>query len=331
MTIHRLAITSAFVLSALAMSAVSPAFAKEPQAFVDTLNTIFGKQAAGQRASHPKGQCVIGTFAAAPGAGAVSKAFAYANPVPVLGRFSMGGGNPKISDATKGAVRGFAFKLDPSGKVSSEFAMVNAPVHFAANIDQMFSFLQVRVPGADGKPDAEKIKAFGDANPNTKLQGAYLAGRPVPASYAGVTYFGVHGYQATGKSGEKSLIKINLVTAAEAGLTDDDAKAKPADFLVGELTDRLAKGPVEFSLVAVKGQEGDKTDDLTKLWEGEAARSTIVLGKLMITGIEPNATCDGGIFDPTNIADGLAPSADDTLFAPRSPAYAVSLTRRAAN
>lgn len=322
---HMLALASSALALSLASTSVE---AKDPETVVNTLNAIFGKQANGQRASHAKGQCVKGTFTAEPDAKNVSKAFAYDKPVPVLGRFSMGGGNPKIADNAKAAVRALAFKLDPGGKVTSEFAFVNAPVHFAANFDQMYKFLEARLPGADGKPDPEKVKAFTEANPNTKAQGAFLAARPVPASYAGVNYWGLHGYQATGAAGQKGLVKLKLVPAAEAGLTDDEAKAKPADFLVAELSERLAKGPQTFTLVAIPGKEGDKTDDLSKQWDGEDSRPTIKLGTLAVSAIEPNATCDAGIFDPTNIADGLAPSADDTLFAPRSPAYAISLSRR---
>ncbi|MDZ4843673.1 MAG: catalase [Hyphomicrobium aestuarii] len=322
-----------FAISAVAIAAfmATPVAAQDVEAFVNTLNSISGKQAAGQRASHAKGQCVKGTYTAAAAAAAVTKALAYDKAVPVVGRFSIGGGNPKIADTTKAAVRGFAFKLDVDGKQTNEFVFVNAPVHFAATFDQMYGFVQARVPGADGKMDPAKIKAFGDANPGTKAQGAYLASKPLPASYAGVNYWGIHGYQATGKAGEKSLIKFKLVPAAEAGLTDDEAKAKPADFLVAELTERLAKGPATFTLVAIPGQPGDKTDDLTKQWDGEDARKTITLGTLALSAIEPNATCDAGIFDPTNIATGLAASPDDTLFAPRSPSYAISLSRRAGN
>lgn len=314
--------------TAAAALTATPALAQEPQAIVDTLNTIFGKQAVGQRASHAKGQCVKGTFTAAAGAGKVTKAFAFDKPVPVLGRFSMGGGNPKIADTTKAAVRGFAFKIDADGKRESQFAFVNAPVHFASNLEQMFGFLQARKPGADGKPDPANVKAFGDANPSTKAQGAFLASKPLPASYAGVNYWGLHGLQATSSAGDKSLVKFKLVPAAEAGLTDEEAKAKPADFLVAELTDRLAKGPQNFTLVAIPGKPGDKTDDLAKQWDGEDQRPTITIGTLAVTAIEPNATCDAGVFDPTILADGLAPSADDTLFAPRAPSYAISLTRR---
>jgi len=40
-------------------------------------------------------------------------------------------------------------------------------VLFAKSLDQMLAFLAARAPGADGKPDAEKVKAFSAANPET--------------------------------------------------------------------------------------------------------------------------------------------------------------------
>ncbi|NJO56603.1 MAG: CehA/McbA family metallohydrolase [Rhodospirillales bacterium] len=64
----------------------------------------------------------------------------------------MGGGNPKIADSTKGAVRGLAFKIDADGKKESQFVFVNAPIHFAANLEQQYAVLQSRLPGPDGKP-----------------------------------------------------------------------------------------------------------------------------------------------------------------------------------
>lgn len=322
--------TGLFVASlALVPLATAPASAQlaEPsaEAIVDALNTIFGKQKA--RASHAKGQCVTGTFTPSAEAVALSKSPNFAKPVPVLARFSMGGGNPKIPDATKAAVRALAFKFDPDGK-SSEFAFVNAPVQFAKNPAQMLGFLQARFPAADGKPDPAKIKAFADANPETTTQGKWLAGKPVPASYAGVSYWGVHAYTLTNAKGEKSVVKFKLVPAAgESGLSDDEAKAKPADFLVDELKGRLDKAPASFDLVAILGEAGDPTNDATAMWP-EDKRKTVKLGSLAIAALADNTKCDAGIFDPTNLADGISGPKEDPLFEIRSPAYAVSLSRR---
>ena len=304
--------------------------AAEPGQVVDALNTIFGKQAPGVRASGAKGQCVKGTFTPTADAKALTKSASFAAPLPVLGRFSLGGGNPKIPDTAKAAVRGFAFKIDPDGKATTQFVMVNAPVQFAKSLDQLLGFLQARAPGTDGKPDPEKIKAFAEANPETKRQGAWLASKPLPASFAGVNYWGIHAYTATNADKVAKVVKFKLVpTAGEAGLTDDEAKAKPADFLVAELTERMAKGAVSFDMMVIPGQAGDATNDPSQMWTDEESRKMVKVGTVSMSGIEDNKVCDAGIFDPTDLADGVAGPTDDDQFAARSPAYAISASRRA--
>ncbi len=68
--------------------------------------------------------------------------------------------------------------------------------------------------------------------------------------------------------------------------------------------------------------------DVTATWP-EDERKQKTLGSLAITGIEPDATCDAGTFDPVvDLPEGIAGPAGDPIFAIRSPAYAVSLSRR---
>jgi catalase len=320
-------ITAAMI--AVAALAAFPAQAAEPEKIVDALGTVFGKHKA--RASGAKGQCVMGTFTPTAEARLLSKSAAFEKTVPVLARFSMGGGNPKIADTTKTAVRGFSVKIDPKGRGETEFVMVSAPVNFAKSPEQMLGFLQARFPGADGKQDPEKIKAFATANPETTRQGQWLAGKPVPASYVGVSYWAIHAYTLTNARGNNQTVKFKLVpTGGEAGLTDDQAKDKPADFLVAELSGRLAnKAPAGFDVMAILGEAGDPTNDPTMSWRDEETRKSVKLGTIAITAIEKNETCDAGIFDPTNLADGIAGPKDDPMFLPRQPAYAISLSRRA--
>ena len=328
MTLYRTAL-AAGIIAAVA-GAPSLGHAAEPEQIVDALNTIFGKQAPGVRASGAKGQCVKGTFTPTADAKALTKSASFAAPLPVLGRFSIGGGNPKVADNAKAAVRGFSFQIDPGGKATSQFVMVNAPVQFAKSLDQLLGFLQARAPGADGKPDPEKIKAFAEANPETKRQGAWLASKPVPASFGGQNYWAIHAYTATNAEGVAKTLKFKLVpTAGEAGLTDDEAKAKPAEFLVAELTERMAKGAVSFDMVAIPGQAGDATNDPSQMWTDEDSRKTVKIGTLALSGLEDNKVCDAGIFDPTDLAAGVAGPKDDGQFAARSPAYAISASRRA--
>ncbi len=305
----------------------SQVLAVDPEAIVDAQNTVFGKHKA--RSSGAKGQCVVGTFTPSFDAGQLTKAVIFVKPVPVVARFSMGGGNPKVPDTNKAVVRGFSFRLDPDGPQPTTFLMVNAPVNFASTLDQMLGFFQARYPGPDGKPDPDKIKAFTQANPNTARQAAYITSRPLVASYAGVNYWATQVYTLMNASGVSRKVKFKAVPqAGELTLTDDEAKLKAPDFLTSELSDRLSKAPVAFDLVAILGEESDPSSDSTSLWVDENKRKTVILGTISVTALTKNETCDEGIFDPTILADGIAGPVDDPMFIPRQAAYAISLSRR---
>jgi hypothetical protein len=184
-------------------------------------------------------------------------------------------------------------------------------------------------PSGSGKPDAEKIRAFQAANPETGRQAAWLNARPVPASFAGVDYWAVHAFTLTNAHGEAKLAKLKAVaTAGQLGLSDEELKAKPDNFYVDELKERLAKGPASFELIAILGEATDATDDVTATWP-EENRKQVKLGTIAITALEPNPTCDAATFDPVvNLPDGVAGPGNDPMFAIRSPAYAISLSRR---
>ncbi|AWN37254.1 catalase family peroxidase [Methylobacterium radiodurans] len=314
--------------AAAAACLVSAARAEETDAgAIVAAQFAAGGNHTGVRASGAKGVCLKGAFAPAPGAAALSKAPHFTKTVPVTARFSMGGSNPKVSDKAKPVTRGFAMRMeDPAGDLV--FVVISAPVFSTKTPAQLLEFLQVRAPGPDGKPDAEKIKAFSAQNPETTRQAAWLNARPVPASYAGVDYWAVHAYTLTNAKNEAKVAKLKFVSADKAGLTDDELKAKPDSFYVDELKERLAKGPARFDLVAILAEPGDPTADPTAAWP-EESRKTETLGTLSITAIAPDATCDARTFDPVaELPDGVAGPSDDPMFAIRSPAYAVSVSRR---
>jgi catalase len=189
-------VVSAVALSAVAWVGVPAAQAAgaSAEAIVDALQKVSGKHMA--RASGAKGICLRGEFEPAPAAAELSSAKLFAAPASMLGRFSMGGGNPEISDKTRPVTRGFAMRFDAGGE-EAEFAFVSAPVFVAKTPEQMLAFLEARFPTPDGKPDPEKVKAFSAGNPETTRQAAWLNARPVPQSYGAVNYWGVHAYTLT--------------------------------------------------------------------------------------------------------------------------------------
>jgi catalase len=316
------------VAAALAVAGEATAQSADPQPIVDTMFTLAGKPK--NRPSGAKGQCFTGSFEPAADAKNLSKSPIFSKTSPVVARFSVGGGNVKVADGARGPNRGFSFRIDGGGAGQTEFVMVNAPMNFVKTPAQMLAFLQVRLPGADGKPDADKIKAFTDANPETTLQGKFLAGKPIPGSWVGVSYWGIHAYTLTNAAGANQIMKFRMVpTGGEVNLTDDEAKAKPPEYLVQDMTDRLATAkPASFDMMAIMGRPGDKTDNATQMWDGEDTRPMVKLGTLKIAALEKNQTCDETIFAPTILADGIAGPKDDPLFEIRTPAYAVSITNR---
>ncbi len=314
--------------AAVLASSILPAPAQEadPAAIVALQFAVSGDHK-GVRASGAKGVCLKGTFTPASDAASLSKAPQFTKTVPVTARFSMGGGNPKISDKTKPTTRGFAMRMqDPAGDLT--FVTISAPIFSTKTPAQLLEFLQVRAPGPDGKPDAEKIKAFAAKNPETGRQAAWLNARPVPASFAGTDYWAVHAYTLTNAKGDKTTAKLKFVAADKATLSDEELKAKPDAFYADELKERLSRGPAKFDLVAILAEPNDPTTDVTATWP-EDERKQRTLGTLAITGIEPDAPCDAATFDPVvDLPEGIAGPADDPMFAIRSPAYAVSLSRR---
>ena len=294
-----------------------------PADLVDALNGLFGKHA-GDRAAHTKGICLTGSFVPSAEAPKLSKAAHFAKEVPIRARFSLGGGNPNAPDNAQDNVRGLAVKFDLGNGASTDIVTISAPLFFVKTPELFVEFLKTIATG-----DKDKLNAFFATHPESTRQNAWLMSHPVPASYAGVGYWGVHAFTLTNAASEQMLVKYKLIPeAGELGLTPDEAKAKGPDFYADELKERLAKGPVVFDYVAIMGKKGDQTSDPTLRWDDEDNRPTTPLGKVSITAIAPQQTCDAGVFLPGNVTNGIAGPSDDPIFTVRSPAYIVSFTRR---
>ncbi len=294
-----------------------------PNQLVDALNGVFGKHA-GTRAAHAKGICLIGLFTPSADAPSLSKAPHFAKPVPIIARYSLGGGNPQAPDNAQDNVRGLAIRFDLGNGAYTDLVMISAPVFFVQTPAQFAELLQTVATG-----DKDKIGAFFASHPASTKQKAWLMSHPVPASYAGVGYWGVHSFTFTNAKGDARLVKYKAIPEAGLlGLTPEEATAKGPDFYAGELKDRLAKGPIVFDLEAILGQKGDPTNDPTLRWDDEDNRATAPLGTILIDTIAPEATCNAFSFLPANLVDGIAGPTDDPVFAARSPAYTVSLIRR---
>jgi catalase len=294
-----------------------------PARIIDAMKALAGHPSK-LRASFANGRCVRGAYIPSDQAKEITTSPSFTRPSRVLARFSIDGG---VTDSDNLVLRGFSFRLGDR-RHRSDILTQSAPVHFARTPDQMLAFLKTRIPGADGWPDMQKIKAFSAANPETLHQANFIAATPLPRSFAGTTYWGVHAFPATNSNRETRFIKFKVTpVGAVAMLTDDEAKATSADVLHHELQNRIAAGDVRFSVLALLGCPGDPTLDVTIRWPDEDNREAVRLGTIVITAVEPNEACDAIIFDPANLADGIGHPPDE-IFAARSAAYAISLAER---
>jgi catalase len=322
------AVPSALMLLALSAAPAAQAQVPQPQAQVDALEGLFGKHA-GARRSGAKGVCATGYFLGQPAGQALSSAVVFnGERIPVVARFSVGGGNPKASDKSR-SVRGLALAINHPGGQQWQMAAISAPVFFVAKPEQFAPFLQVRTPDpATGKPDADKLKAFNEANPETLRQAMYLAKAPVPASYGSAQYWSTNAFELVNAKAESRFARWQFVPEAGAvGLTDDEMKSKPDDFLADELRARVKQGPVAYAFQFQLAKAGDPITDPTQAWPAD--RDVVTAGRLVIDAVSPDmgGACEKMTFNPVVLPAGIKPSADPVLQARAAP-YVLSLGRR---
>ncbi|PTT90484.1 catalase, partial [Pelomonas sp. HMWF004] len=279
--------------------------------------------------SHAKGQCVVGQFEPSAELRRISRAPLFERKVlDVVGRLSVGGGNPGASDKSR-SVRGLALRIGDD-KGSYDLVMISEPVFFAATPESFVSFLQARVNDpVTKKPDPEKVAAHNARYPDGKNQPALLAAHAAPASYATTPYFTNNAFRFVDRASQGTWARLIFQPGAGTQYLDAAAEASlPDNFLVPEFTQRLAAGPVEYTLVAQRPGPQDSLVDSSQAWAGNG-EPPIALGRLRITALGEPARCDGVTFVPTLLPDGIEPS-DDPILKARAAAYAVSFARRQA-
>ena len=315
-------------VTALLASATASAQAIAPTTLVDAFEATNGKYE-GFRRSGAKGVCATGEFTGSTEGRALSTASVFSGkPVPVIVRFSVGGANPKAADNTK-SQRNLSLQFNLPDGETWQMGNISAPVFGANSPAQLLGRLQSMQPDPSTKaPDAAKVKAFADANPDVLLQGRYFASQPVPASFASVNYWGVHAFAFINAKGDKQWGKwVFEPVGGVQGLSDDQAKAEGANFLFDDLRQRVKDGKVAFDFNLELAQPGDKLDSATvPLPDG---RKKVTLGTLKVTSVREDSggDCLTITFVPTILPKGVEPS-DDPMLTARAAPYAVGLGRR---
>src|SRR5258708_37493690 len=120
---------------------------------IDAFEGTFGVHP-GQRRNHIKGTCAAGEFVGTGDAAALSRSALFSGKtIPVVARFSLGGGNPEVPDAAP-APRGMALEVHLPGGGLQHITMINLPI-FASSSPASFldAIVTARPDPQTGMPD----------------------------------------------------------------------------------------------------------------------------------------------------------------------------------
>jgi catalase len=284
----------------------------------------------GYRRAHAKGLCLSGSFAANGAGAALSSAQAFERgSYPVIGRFSLGGGNPLATDG-RNVFHSMALIVKTPDGQQWRMAMDHTPIFPVADVAAFIALQRATTPDPKtGKPDPAVMRPFLAAHPEVKAFQDYMAKAVLPNSFANATYYSINAFRFTDGTGAVRLVRWQFVPEAPlVGLDKAHLDQLPRDYLFQEMVARTAKGPSRWHLQLVVANASDVTDKATIAWHGP--HRTIDAGVLTLTKVAPEETggCRDLNFDPTILPQGIAPS-DDPLLAARSKVYSSSFTRRA--
>jgi catalase len=224
-----------------------------------------------------------------------------------------------------------AVKFYLPDNTTTDIVTISLPAFFTRTPEDLLAFNAARRPDpSTGQPDINKVGEFLAQHPETMTAVNAAITHPIPVSFATLRYNSLHAYGFEASDGSLRHGRYHFVPdGGERSLTDEEAAAKPPDYLRDELAQRLEKGPAVFHLELEIASEDDPVDDPTAVWpEG---RETKNLGRLDIIGLANDRERDGDIlvFDPTRTTSGISITNDAILLA-RPGAYSVSIARRTA-
>jgi catalase len=283
----------------------------------------------GFRRNHAKGVCVAGYFESNGRGVALSKASVFLpGRVPIIGRFSLAGGQPYVADAPL-TIRGLGVLFQMPDGEEWRTAMIDIPV-FTVNTAQGFydQLLAGELDPATGKPDPGRMSAFLARHPESAKALQLIHSHPPSSGFENSTFNSLNAFRFINATGAVVPVRWAVVPAQPfKPIGTADAGEADKNYLFDALIANIHSHPLEWHLVITVGHPGDPTSDATLPWPPD--RQQVDAGTLTIDHVESEETSPARDinFDPLVLPDGIATS-DDPLLSARSAAYSVSFTRR---
>jgi catalase len=302
------------------------AFAKE---VLQAFDNLTGPQP-GFRPAHAKGILLAGTFTPSPSALSLTGALhVKRSSTPVNVRFSDFAGIPSIPDNhPEAAPRGMAIRFYLAEHVHTDIIAHTVDGFPARTAEEFVEFLRAIYASGHDTAKPTPVERFLATHP-AALEFVQVP-KPMPTSFAKVTFYGVNAYKFTNGDGVSQYGRYRIYPLGGSEFLDDAAAAKTSpNFLFDEITERLAKGPVGMRVAVQIAAKDDVVDDSTVHWPAD--RAEVEFGTIEINSIVPSNEAEQRhiIFDPIPRIEGIG-SSGDPLLEPRASVYLMSGRRRRA-
>src|SRR5262245_43568112 len=297
-----------------------------PARFIDRFEQVDGVHS-GFRRNHAKGLGVSGFFESNGNGVRLSKAAVFEpGRVPVIGRFSLDGGQPYQPDRPD-TRRGLGLQFSLPNDELWRTAMISFPL-FPVSTPEIFyeRMLAFKQDPATGKPDPVQVKTFEERHPETVEVLKKIIAEPRTSGFGNTTFHGLNAFRFTNAAGKMTPVRwiLKPLQPFEA------AGAAPPDknYLFAELITQIHRQPLRWRLIVIVGKPGDPTNDPSIGWPAD--REHVDAGTLTLDRVEAEelSAATDIIFNPLMLPAGMAPS-DDPVSRVRSAAYVESYTRRA--
>jgi catalase len=282
----------------------------------------------GFRRNHAKGVGVSGFFESNGNGVRLSRALVFRpGRAPVIGRFSLGGGQPYAAD-TPEAVRGLGLQFSlPDGELWRT-AMIHLPVFPFSSPEAFYEQMLASAPDpSTGKPDSAKMGAFLARHPETAQALTIIKGQPASSGFHNSTFHSLNAFRFINSAGDSIPVRWQMSPAQPFEAASVSA-AHDKNYLFDSLIAQIHRQPLRWHLIVIIGQSDDPTNDATIPWPER--REHVEVGTLTLDRVESDDTSAATDinFDPLILPAGIAPS-DDPLLSARSAVYSQAFTRRA--
>lgn len=297
-----------------------------PSRFVDGFEAVDGVHP-GFRRNHARGLGVSGSFESNGNGARLSKAAVFRpGQLPVIGRFSLGGGQPDAADMPHEA-RGLGLQFTlPDGEVWRT-AMVNLPVFPFRTAEAFYEQLIASKPDPKtGKPDPAKMQEFLGRHPETVRALEVIKAQPPSSGFENSTFHSLQAFRFTNAAGNS--VPVRWILAPQQPFEAAQAPPQDKNYLFNSLIAQIQRKPLRWDLMVIVGQPGDPIDDSTVAWP--AGREQVNVGTLTLHSADSDESSMATDlnFDPLVLPAGITTSGDPILSA-RSAIYSQSFARRA--